>query len=76
VSVETRQLVHLYLSTTQETFDSDTCRQRDWNVRECHHTWSAVLDRWSFGQEIRHVVFQASFVILPCKPVLKYAWSE
>jgi hypothetical protein len=29
VSVETRQLVHLYLSTTQETFDSDTCRQRD-----------------------------------------------
>jgi hypothetical protein len=25
VSVEARQLVHLYLSTSQETFDSDTC---------------------------------------------------
>jgi hypothetical protein len=29
VSVEARQLVHLYLSTDQETFNSGTCRQRD-----------------------------------------------
>jgi hypothetical protein len=28
-SVEARQLVHLYLSTDQETFDSGTCGQRD-----------------------------------------------
>jgi hypothetical protein len=29
VSVEARQLVHLYLTTDQETFDSGTCGQRD-----------------------------------------------
>jgi hypothetical protein len=28
-SVEARQLLHLYLSTDQETFDSGTCGQRD-----------------------------------------------
>jgi hypothetical protein len=27
MSVEARQLVHIYLSTDQETFDSGTCRQ-------------------------------------------------
>jgi hypothetical protein len=47
VSVAARQLVHLYLSTDQETFDSGTCGQWDWNVRECHHAQSAVLDNWS-----------------------------
>jgi hypothetical protein len=29
MSTEARQLVHLYLSTDHETFDSDTCGQRD-----------------------------------------------
>jgi hypothetical protein len=29
VRVEARQLVHLYLSTDQKTFDSDTCEQGD-----------------------------------------------
>jgi hypothetical protein len=29
VSVEAKELVHLYLSTDQETFDSGTCGQRD-----------------------------------------------
>jgi hypothetical protein len=44
VSVEARQLVHLYLS---KTLDSGTCGQCDWNVRERHRAWSAVLDKWS-----------------------------
>jgi hypothetical protein len=47
MSMEARQLVHLYASIDQETFDSGTCWQRDSNVWECHHTWSAVLDEWS-----------------------------
>jgi hypothetical protein len=46
VSVEARKLVHLYLSTDQETLDSGTCGQRHWNVRERHHAWSAVLAEW------------------------------
>jgi hypothetical protein len=29
MSVEARQMVHLYLATDQETFDSGTCGQRD-----------------------------------------------
>jgi hypothetical protein len=29
-------------------------------------------DQWHVGQEIRHVVFQKSFVIPPCKPVWMY----
>jgi hypothetical protein len=53
VSVEARQLVHLYLSTDQKAFDSGTCGQRDWNVRERHHAWSAVLDEWSVARRPR-----------------------
>jgi hypothetical protein len=29
-------------------------------------------DQWQVGQEIRHAVFQESFVIPPCKPVWMY----
>jgi hypothetical protein len=29
VSVEVKQLVHMYISLDQETFDSDKCRQRE-----------------------------------------------
>jgi hypothetical protein len=38
LSEEAMQLSHLYLSTEQDTFDSGTCGQRDWNVHEHHHT--------------------------------------
>jgi hypothetical protein len=54
VSVEARQLVLLYLSTDQEAFDSGTCGQRDWNVRERHHARSAVLDEWSVARRPRN----------------------
>jgi hypothetical protein len=47
MSVEDRQLVHFHLTADQDTFGSGTYGQRDWNVRECHHAWSAVLDKWS-----------------------------
>jgi hypothetical protein len=32
----------------------------------------SIVDRWHVGQEIRHDVSQKSFVIPPCKHVLKY----
>jgi hypothetical protein len=54
VSVETRQLSHLYLSTNQKTFYSDTCRLWDGNVRECHQEWSAVLNVWSVPHSPRN----------------------
>jgi hypothetical protein len=79
VSVEARQLVHLYLSTDQETFNSGTCRQRDWNVQKRHHAWEVQFltnDQWHVSQEVRHVVFQESYVILPCKPAWKYVGPE
>jgi hypothetical protein len=38
LSVEARQLAHLYLSIDQETFNSGTCEQQDRNVRERNHT--------------------------------------
>jgi hypothetical protein len=78
VSVEARQLVLLYLSIDQEAFDSGTCGQWDWNVRERHHAWSAVLDKWSVahGQAIRHAAFHENFVIPTSKSVWKYMGSE
>jgi hypothetical protein len=57
VSLEARQLVHLYLSTNQETFDSGTCGQRDGNVWGRHHAWSAVLDEWSVARRPRNQAF-------------------
>jgi hypothetical protein len=35
-----------------------------------------LIREWHINQEIRHVVFQESFVIPPCKPVWKYVGSE
>jgi hypothetical protein len=79
--VEARQLVHLYLSINQETFDSGTCGQRDWNVRERHHEWSSVLDEWPVARRPRNQTWfppppKESFVIPPCKPTCKYLGSE
>jgi hypothetical protein len=41
-----------------------------------HEVQFSMNDQWHIGQEIRHVVFQESFVIPPCKPVCKYMGSE
>jgi hypothetical protein len=37
-----------------------------------HDVQFSTNDQWHVGQEIRHLVFQESFVIPPCKPVLMY----
>jgi hypothetical protein len=37
-----------------------------------HEVHFSTNDQWHVGQEIRHVVFQESFVIPPCKPVWMY----
>jgi hypothetical protein len=37
-----------------------------------HEVQFSINEQWHVGQEIRHVVFQESFVILPCKPVWMY----
>jgi hypothetical protein len=50
VSMEARRLMHLYLPTDQETFDSGTCRQWNWSVWEHYHAWSAVLHEWSVAR--------------------------
>jgi hypothetical protein len=79
VSVEVRQLVHLYLFTDQETFESCTCGKWDWNARERHHAWSAVLDKWSVAYWPRNQAcyfFQEIFVIPTSEPVRKYVGSE
>jgi hypothetical protein len=41
-----------------------------------HEVQFSTNDKWHVGQEIRHAVFQESFVILPCKPVWKYMASK
>jgi hypothetical protein len=83
MSEDARQLVHLYLSTDQETYDSGTCGQQDWNMR-CpimREVQFSTNDQWHVGQEIKHVFFlQEKFVISPCKPIWKYLgpnkWSK
>jgi hypothetical protein len=37
-----------------------------------HEVQFLMNDQWHVGQEIRHVVFQESFVIPPCKSVWMY----
>jgi hypothetical protein len=41
-----------------------------------HEAQFSMNDQWDVSQEVRHIVFQESFVILPCKPVWKYMGSE
>jgi hypothetical protein len=41
-----------------------------------HEVQFSKNDQWHVGQEIRHVVFQESFVIPPCKPVWMYGNQE
>jgi hypothetical protein len=47
-----------------------------WGTAIMHEVQFLTNDQWHASQEIRHVVFQESFVILPWKPVWKYAGSE
>jgi hypothetical protein len=41
-----------------------------------HEVQFSKNNQWHVGQEIRHVIFQESVVIPPCKPVWKYVGSE
>jgi hypothetical protein len=41
-----------------------------------HEVHFLTNDQCHDGQEIRHVVFQGSFLITPCTPVEKYVGSE
>jgi hypothetical protein len=78
VSVEAKQLVHLYLSNEQDLLNSGACGQQGWNICEHHHPWSAVLNKWSVACRPRNraCCFQKSFVISLCKPVWKHMESE
>jgi hypothetical protein len=51
MSVEARQLVHLYLSIHQEAFDSEMC----WSAI-LHEVLFSMNDHWHVGQEIRHAL--------------------
>jgi hypothetical protein len=69
-SVEGRQLVRLYVSIDQETFDSGICRHAGWRSI-MHEVQFPTNDQWHVSQEVRRVAFQESFVMPHCKPILK-----
>jgi hypothetical protein len=73
VSVEARLLVILYLSTDQEAIQVPAGNETEMcGSAIMHEVQFSTNDQWHVGQEIRHVFFQESFVILPCKPVWMY----
>jgi hypothetical protein len=78
MSVEARQLGHFLLSTHQETFDSVTSGHETEMCGSAimHEVQFSANDSWHVGQEIRHAVFQESFLVPPCKPTWKYLGSE
>jgi hypothetical protein len=78
MSVEARQ-IHLYLSTDRKlSIQVPAGNETEmWESAIMHEVqFSTNDDQWHVGQEIRHVVFQESFVIPPCKPIRKYLGSE
>jgi hypothetical protein len=73
VSAEARQLVHLYPPTRKLSIQVLAGNQTEMHGGIItHEVKLSMNDQWQIGQEIRHVVFQESFVIPPCKPVWKY----
>jgi hypothetical protein len=78
VTVETGQIVHLYISTDQEPFDyvpagreTEMCGSAFMYAEQL-----STIDQWNVGQEIRHVDFQESFIIPHVKPVWEYVESQ
>jgi hypothetical protein len=73
----TRQLVHLYQSTHWEILIQVAVDE----IEMCgsivmHEVHFSTSDQQSVGREIRHVVFQESFLILPYKYVWKCVGSN
>jgi hypothetical protein len=78
VSMEAGQLVHLYPPPTRKlSIQVPASNETDMCVSATMYKVQFLPnDQWFIGQEVRHIIFQESFVIPPCKPVLRYMGSK